>query len=629
MGIFDKLFKKKAIESQQSIPVKQDKQEKTTVNMVTQKAEPTVKEQLIRGYVGTYKKQVDYATVKELKKRYIAFDVETTGLSPMNDKIIEVAAVLFENGEIIKGYSSLVNPEVFIPYSATAINHITNEMVKDAPKECIVYAELVDFLGDALKQQTTICAHNASFDMNFLSETLMRLGYDGKISYVDTLSLSRSLIKGLHNYKQDTVAMYFNLVNNQSHRAVTDAEICGEILWNLLQIEEKEEEKRLRNLEKSKPCDEEMEICAYIQNCIMKKGGDSKWLGFYKNSSNYVDVSYLYSILKFKCAKKGKYIIVEKSSVGKLNCNIEPCTMSEGGSGYVRVYFNSPFELEPLESYLFSIYAKCRKSALDHFKFNKRYEAEHKNSPAMLNHLSDMDVAALLESAEKRKLTEKVVSETIKNSNDKSRISREDIIIQPIHNRVPLAGIRNKNNWENGYDEGYPFWEKGDNLRKEGNVEDAIKLFDQARYNGYDAPVLYDSYAMAYHKLKDYANEIDILDEGIVRERKNGITVSRLEARRDKAIQLLYKQQEAKKKKLEKEQIKNENIKIISETFTKTTGRAILQLTDDMTLIKRYDTIAQAVRETGVNSKSIRDAAKGVQKHAGGYVWKYADEIGD
>ena len=547
MGLFDKLFKKK--ETQHGISERQVEIEKPIEQMTFQKAQPVIKEQIKRGHIGTYKKRVDYDTVKELKERYIAFDVETTGLSPMNDKIIEVA--------------------------------------------------------------------------------LMRLGYDGKISYVDTLSLSRSLIKGLHNYKQDTVAMYFDLVNNQSHRAVTDAEICGKILWNLLQIEEKEEEKRLRNLEKSKPCDEEMEICAYIQNCIMKNGGDSKWLGFYKNSSNYVDVSYLYSILKFKCAKKGKYIIVEKSSVGKLNCNIEPCTMSEGGSDYVRVYFNSPFELEPLESYLFDIYAKCRKSALDYLKYNKRYEAEHKNSPAMLNHLSDMDVAAFLESAEKRKLTEKIVSETIENSNDKSRIAREDIIIQPIHNRVPLAGIRNKNNWERGYDEGYSLWEKGDNLRKEGNVEEAIKLFDQARYNGYDAPVLYDSYAMAYHKLKDYANEIDILDEGIVRERKNGINVSRLEARREKAIQLLYKQQEAEKKKLEKEQIKNENIKIISETSTKTTGRAILQLTDDMTLIKRYDTIAQAVRETGVNSKSIRDAAKGVQKHAGGYVWKYADEIGN
>ncbi len=624
MGLFDKLFKKK--ETQHGISDRQVEIEKPIEQMVFQKAQSAIKEQIKRGYIGTYKKQVDYDTVKELKERYIAFDVETTGLSPMNDKIIEVAAVLFENGEITQSYTSLVNPEVFVPYSATAINHITNEMVKNAPKENIVFAELVEFLGDALKQQTSICAHNASFDMNFLSETLMRLGYDGKISYVDTLSLSRSLIKGLHNYKQDTVAMYFDLVNNQSHRAVTDAEICGKILWNLLQIEEKEEEKRLRSLEKSKPCDEEMEVCAYIQNCIMKNGGDSKWLGFHKNSSNYVDISYLYSILKFKCAKKGKYIIVKKSGVGKLNCNIEPCTMSEGGSDYVRVYFNSPFELESLESYFYTAYTKCRESALDYFKYNKRYEAEHKNSPAMLNHLSDMEVVALLERAEKRKVTEKVVSKTIENFNDESRISREDIIIQPIHNRVPFTAIRNKNNWEKGYDEGYPLWEKGDNLRKEGNVEEAIKLFDQARYNGYDAPVLYDSYAMAYHKLKDYANEIDILDEGIVRERKNGINVSRLEARREKAIQLLYKQQEAEKKKSEKEQIKVENIKIISEASTKTTGRAILQLTDDMTLIKRYDTIAQAVRETSVNSKSIRDAAKGVQKHAGGYVWKYAEE---
>ena len=627
MGLFDKLFKKK--ETQHGISDRQVETVKPIEQMSFQKAQTAIKEQIKRGYIGTYKKQVDYNTVKELKERFIAFDVETTGLSPMNDKIIEVAAVLFENGEITQSYTSLVNPEMFVPYSATTINHITNEMVQNAPKENVVFAELVEFFGDALKQKIAICAHNASFDMNFLSETLMRLGFDGKISYVDTLSLSRSLIKGLHNYKQDTVAMYFDLVNNQAQRAVTDAEICGKILWNLLQIEEKEEEKRLRNLEKSKPCDEEMEICAYIQNCIMKNGGDSKWLGFYKNSSNYVDVSYLYSILKFKCAKKGKYIIVEKSSVGKLNCNIEPCTMSEGGSDYVRVYFNSPFELESLESYFYTAYTKCRESALDYFKYNKRYEAEHKNSPAMLNHLSDMEVAALLESAEKRKVTENIVSETIETSNDESRITREDIIVQPIHNRVPLDSIRNKNNWEKGYDEGYPFWEKGDNLRKEGNVEDAIKLFDQARYNGYDAPVLYDSYAMAYHKLKDYANEIDILDEGIVRERKNGINVSRLEARREKAIQLLYKQQEAEKKKLEKEQIKVENIKIISEVSAKTTGRAILQLTDDMTLIKRYDTIAQAVRETGVNSKSIRDAAKGVQKHAGGYVWKYADEFDD
>ena len=89
---------------------------------------------------------------------------------------------------------------------------------------------------------------------------------------------------------------------------------------------------------------------------------------------------------------------------------------------------------------------------------------------------------------------------------------------------------------------------------------------------------------------------------------------------------MLYKQQEAEKKKEEKAKNKKEKTKTVSETTTKPNGRAILQLSDDMTIIKRYDTVAQAVRETSVNSKSIRDAAKGVQKHAGGYVWKYVDE---
>ena len=124
MGLFDKLFKKK--ETQHGISERQVEIEKPIEQMTFQKAQPVIKEQIKRGHIGTYKKQVDYDTVKELKERYIAFDVETTGLSPMNDKIIEVAAVLFENGEIIKRYSTLVNPEIFIPYSATAINYITN-----------------------------------------------------------------------------------------------------------------------------------------------------------------------------------------------------------------------------------------------------------------------------------------------------------------------------------------------------------------------------------------------------------------------------------------------------------------------------------------------------------------------
>lgn len=107
-------------------------------------------------------------------------------------------------------------------------------MVKAAPKEEEVYKELVDFLGDALDKKILICAHNAKFDISFLSETLMNLGYEGIINYVDTLSISRRLIPGLDNYKQDTVEKLFNIINKESHRAVTDAEVCGQILWQLL-----------------------------------------------------------------------------------------------------------------------------------------------------------------------------------------------------------------------------------------------------------------------------------------------------------------------------------------------------------------------------------------------------------
>lgn len=630
MRFLDKFFKKKEVESKQRISNEMIKDFQSVESSVMRKEENKVKSQIKRGSIFAHKIQVDDNAVQELKKRYIAFDVETTGLSPTNDKIIEIGAVLFENGEIVKEYGTLVNPEVLIPSSATEINHITNDMIKDAPKEELVYSELVDFLGDALKEQTVICAHNASFDMNFLKETLMRLGYDGRIYFVDTLSLSRNLIKGLYNYKQDTVAMNFNIDNQQSHRAVADAEVCGKILWNLLQIEEKNQEKRLKDLEKSKPSVEEMEVCAYIQDNILKNGGDSKWLGFYKNSSNYVDVSYLYSVIKFKFAKKGKYIIVEKTALANMDYNIEPCTMSEGGADYVRVYFENPFDLEPLSTYIYKTYKQCKKSAMDYFKYNKQCEEEHQTSPAMLNALSNADVTELLESALKRK-NEESNSEIIKNSKlcNEIQIRRENVTIHPIHNRVPLSEILNLNEWEKGYDAGYSFWEQGDALRKEGKLEEAIQLFDKARHNGYNAPVLYDSYAMAFHKLKDYDNEIDILDEGIEREKKNGINISRLEARRNKAIQLLFKQQESKKKKSEKqdkEQTKDKTQKAEVECTKKIVGRAILQLTDDLTLVKRYDTIAQAVRETGINSKSIRDAAKGVQKHAGGYVWKYIDE---
>ena len=190
-----------------------------------------------KGVVTTRPVVINNYTIEKLKTRYIAFDTETTGLNPSRDRIIELGAVLFENGKCVKRFQSLVNPGVFIPARVTAVNNITNSMIKNAPTEEIVYSELAEFLKDAYNEQTIICAHNARFDMSFLSETLMRLGYNANINYIDTLTFAKQKIKGLYNYKQDNVAHYFDIVNEQAHRAASDAETCGKILWNL--IEEK------------------------------------------------------------------------------------------------------------------------------------------------------------------------------------------------------------------------------------------------------------------------------------------------------------------------------------------------------------------------------------------------------
>ncbi|MGM9986263.1 MAG: GIY-YIG nuclease family protein [Bacillaceae bacterium] len=125
-------------------------------------------------------------------------------------------------------------------------------------------------------------------------------------------------------------------------------------------------------------------------------------------------------------------------------------------------------------------------------------------------------------------------------------ISTENISMNPIHNRIPLKDIKNLDDWSKGFEEGMPYWQKGDDERKAGNLEQAIKLFDIARYNGYNAPALYKSYAMAYRKLKDYDNEMAIIDEAIERLQAekyvNETRIMDFKERRAKALALKQKQ---------------------------------------------------------------------------------------
>ena len=171
-----------------------------------------------------------------LSRRFIAFDTETTGLDPWFNRIIEVGAVLFENGQPVRSYGSLMHSVDYVPYEAQAVNNISNAMVRKAPDPEKVYGELLRFFGDAMQGGTVLVGHNATFDMKFLAAELGRRGISADLVYADTCSLSRTAFPGLYDHRQDTVARKLGVDNRCSHRAETDALACGQIMVKMIPV---------------------------------------------------------------------------------------------------------------------------------------------------------------------------------------------------------------------------------------------------------------------------------------------------------------------------------------------------------------------------------------------------------
>ena len=173
-------------------------------------------------------------TCTELSERYIAFDTETTGLDPEKDRIVELSAVMFENGTPTASFQSYVNPGISIPSEVSALNYITNEMLQTAPAEKDIYPELLKFLGDAASGMTVICGHVAAFDLSFLCGILDRLGIAASFRFVDTRQLA-TLIPELKHHSLAAVAEYFDVPHENAHHAREDALTSGRILQKMLE----------------------------------------------------------------------------------------------------------------------------------------------------------------------------------------------------------------------------------------------------------------------------------------------------------------------------------------------------------------------------------------------------------
>jgi DNA polymerase III subunit alpha, Gram-positive type len=170
-------------------------------------------------------------TDKTFQDEFIAFDIETTGLSPNSDRITEIGAVRIVNGEVRDSFDTFVNPERPIPAKITELTGITDEMVKDAPSEEEALRSFFDFCGE----NAVLIAHNADFDTSFIRTAALRHGMEFKNTYIDTIPMCRSLLKGIKNYKLDTVAKFLKLEDFHHHRACDDAAILAKIFLCLLQ----------------------------------------------------------------------------------------------------------------------------------------------------------------------------------------------------------------------------------------------------------------------------------------------------------------------------------------------------------------------------------------------------------
>lgn len=155
---------------------------------------------------------------------YVVFDLETTGFSPVNNKIIEIGAVKVCNGRITERFSTFVNPEVPIPFKIEELTSIRDDMVLGAPKIEEILPEFLKFCEGAI-----MVAHNAGFDMSFISKNCERQGLPCKYTVIDTVALARVLMPQLNRFKLDTVAKALKISLENHHRAVDDAACTAEI----------------------------------------------------------------------------------------------------------------------------------------------------------------------------------------------------------------------------------------------------------------------------------------------------------------------------------------------------------------------------------------------------------------
>ncbi len=190
---------------------------------------------------------------------YVVFDFETTGISSETDDIVEISAVRAADGRITDEFSTLVNPGRPIPHSASMVNGITDDMVKDSPSVRDALTDFLKFAGDAV-----LVGHNIrTFDMKFLCRYArdfwgLTIGND----YIDTLQLARAYLPQLGHHRLTDLAVHYGISAEGAHRALNDCRMNQMVFEQLA----KEMAKRSGGAEAVK-------LCPRCGNVLRKRNG--------------------------------------------------------------------------------------------------------------------------------------------------------------------------------------------------------------------------------------------------------------------------------------------------------------------------------------------------------------------
>ncbi len=191
---------------------------------------------ILYGIEGYYVNDVDDRIVVHgnqdmaFDEEFVAFDLETTGLSSNTDRIIEIGAVIMKNGEELDRFQTFVDPGRVLDKKIVELTGITDAMLVGAPKIQQVLPEFLKFVGGRV-----LVAHNSDFDTGFIRAECQRQGLKFNLTAADTLIFAQNMLPHLSKFKLDIVANALSLPEFNHHRAADDAVTCGLIMARLME----------------------------------------------------------------------------------------------------------------------------------------------------------------------------------------------------------------------------------------------------------------------------------------------------------------------------------------------------------------------------------------------------------